>query len=435
IYIKFGPPTGIEKMPEGGSYYRKAREGGGLTYTHPFEVWFYNHIEGVGDGIEIEFVDFSRTNEYRMARDANDKDALLYVPGAGLTDAEHFGTQTRFDRLRTRFMGDVDARGAPGAVGFYALRARDMPMQRLQTLYDLQRPAEIQFKDLEKLVRVRVSYADLPFNFRTDHVQISERAWLVPVTVFFKNRDLTFEAVDEGRTKRATVNLYGQVESLGGRIVYVFEEAVKQDVPADQLQQRLEETAVFQKRFPLEPGRYKLTIVAQDLKSSRLSTIEKAIVVEESDQERLSASSLMLTKEVQPLADDLTLSDPFVIGKYKVIPASDNQFSPGEQFVQAYFEVYNMTLDQTTLEPSPKVELALFGPEGQMFDFTPIDQEFEFVGDRLMVYKTLPFAGLEKGNYKVKFRVTDLISGQVIETEARFELTESSNIQARSANP
>lgn len=70
-----------------------------------------------------------------------------------------------------------------------------------------------------------------------------------------------------------------------------------------------------------------------------------------------------------------------------------------------------------------------------MFDFTPIDQEFEFVGDRLMVYKTLPFAGLEKGNYKVKFRVTDLISGQVIETEARFELTESSNIQARSANP
>ncbi|HSR51778.1 MAG TPA: GWxTD domain-containing protein, partial [Acidobacteriota bacterium] len=47
IYIKFGPPTGIEKMPEGGSYYRKAREGGGLTYTHPFEVWFYNHIEGV----------------------------------------------------------------------------------------------------------------------------------------------------------------------------------------------------------------------------------------------------------------------------------------------------------------------------------------------------------------------------------------------------
>ena len=73
IYILFGPPDGLEKHPEGGTYQRKWEEGGGRTYTYPFEVWFYRHLEGVGPGIEIEFVDASRTNQYRIAMDRSKK--------------------------------------------------------------------------------------------------------------------------------------------------------------------------------------------------------------------------------------------------------------------------------------------------------------------------------------------------------------------------
>ncbi len=32
-------------------------EGGGETSTFPFEVWHYRYLEGVGDNIDIEFVD------------------------------------------------------------------------------------------------------------------------------------------------------------------------------------------------------------------------------------------------------------------------------------------------------------------------------------------------------------------------------------------
>src|SRR2546430_17303048 len=66
-------------------------EGGGSTSTYPFEKWFYRYLPGVGSGIEIEFVDPTGSGEYRIARNPDEKDAMLHVPGAGLTLAEEMG--------------------------------------------------------------------------------------------------------------------------------------------------------------------------------------------------------------------------------------------------------------------------------------------------------------------------------------------------------
>ena len=73
VYIAWGKPDSVESHPSGGSYDRPSYEGGGATTTYPFEIWFYRHLEGVGDGLEIEFVDPTGTGEYRMARNANEK--------------------------------------------------------------------------------------------------------------------------------------------------------------------------------------------------------------------------------------------------------------------------------------------------------------------------------------------------------------------------
>ena len=85
IYITYGPPDEIESHPSGGTYERPMEEGGGTTSTYPFEKWRYRYIEGIGSDINIEFVDPTMTGEYRMTMDPSEKDALLYVPGAGLT--------------------------------------------------------------------------------------------------------------------------------------------------------------------------------------------------------------------------------------------------------------------------------------------------------------------------------------------------------------
>ncbi|MEJ7713818.1 MAG: GWxTD domain-containing protein [Pyrinomonadaceae bacterium] len=99
IYITWGKADEVETHPSGGSYERPSHQGGGSTTTYPFEVWFYRYLPGVGSGIEIEFVDPTGSGEYRIARNPDEKDAMLYVPGAGLTLSEQLGMSSKSDRI------------------------------------------------------------------------------------------------------------------------------------------------------------------------------------------------------------------------------------------------------------------------------------------------------------------------------------------------
>ena len=60
---------------------RPAEEGGGETSTYPFEDWRYRYFEGIGENVELEFVDPTMSGEYKLTMDPSEKDALLYVPG------------------------------------------------------------------------------------------------------------------------------------------------------------------------------------------------------------------------------------------------------------------------------------------------------------------------------------------------------------------
>src|SRR5437764_1216206 len=137
IWIMYGKPDETESHPSGGAYNRESYEGGGSTSTYPFERWFYRYLPGVGSGIEIEFVDPTGSGEYRIARNPDEKDALLHVPGAGLTLAEQMGLADKGDRIAN--LGGI---GTPNYE-----REQDSPFSRLQILTDLQRPPQIRFND------------------------------------------------------------------------------------------------------------------------------------------------------------------------------------------------------------------------------------------------------------------------------------------------
>jgi GWxTD domain-containing protein len=64
IYILYGEPDGKEMHPSGGSFQREFWQGGGATSVYPFERWRYRHIDGIGDDVEIEFVDKTFDGNY-----------------------------------------------------------------------------------------------------------------------------------------------------------------------------------------------------------------------------------------------------------------------------------------------------------------------------------------------------------------------------------
>src|SRR6202142_1566869 len=100
IYIMWGPADEVDSHPTGGNWDRPADQGGGSTTTYPWETWRYRHLEGegLGENVELEFVDPTSTGEYHLTSDPSEKDALLRVPGAGLTQAEAMGLTDKSSR-------------------------------------------------------------------------------------------------------------------------------------------------------------------------------------------------------------------------------------------------------------------------------------------------------------------------------------------------
>src|SRR5262245_51921737 len=157
IYILHGKPDNIESHPSGGTYDRPIEEGGGTTSTYPFEIWRYRYLEGMGNEISLQFVDTTMSGEYHLTIDPGEKDALLHVPGAGLTFDEQFYGRDKSERFNRAGATIGSPLGATGRINAF---------DQIQLYADIFKPPENKFKDLEPLITTKLSYNVLPFNFR-----------------------------------------------------------------------------------------------------------------------------------------------------------------------------------------------------------------------------------------------------------------------------
>src|SRR5437588_2876320 len=249
IYITFGPADEIDSHPSGGSYQRPYEEGGGQTSTYPFEDWRYRYIDGIGTNVNIEFVDTTMSGEYRMTMDPSEKDALLYVPGAGLTMAEQMGMADKTQRFSR-------SDGTHLGTGNQPLPESMNEFTRLEQFAKLQKAPTIKFKDLEAAVNSTVRYNTLPMQVRADYVRITDSTVLTSLTVLFKNNDLNYATKE--KVAKATVNMYGRITSLTRKPVNWFEDTVTSEVPAEMLQQAMKGSQIYSKTIPLTPGSYRL---------------------------------------------------------------------------------------------------------------------------------------------------------------------------------
>ena len=142
IYISYGKPDSIDSHPSGGSYERPMEEGGGNTSTFPFEIWHYRYLEGIGDNIDIEFVDTCMCGDYHMTLDRSEKDALKHTPGAGQTLYEQMGQAKQSERFSGSGLEQL-------GTGPMTSQNQSKQFDRLSQFAQLMAPPVIKFKDME----------------------------------------------------------------------------------------------------------------------------------------------------------------------------------------------------------------------------------------------------------------------------------------------
>jgi GWxTD domain-containing protein len=412
IYIMYGPADEVDSHPSGGSYTRTPEEGGGQTSTYPWETWRYRYIDGIGTNIELEFVDPTMTGEYHLTMDPGEKDALLHVPNAGLTDMEAMGMSTkaaRFQRTDGMTIGQSMG-GTPESMNEFT---------RLDLYAKIWKPPEVKFRDLKAVVTSKISTQLLPFDVRTDFIRVTDETVLTPITVQIAYRDLQFQNKDG--VMHGVMDIYGQLTSLGGRNVNTFEESLVLDVPEHEFQRFVERKAVYQKAIPLRPGRYKLSLVMKDDLNGHMGSMEIGVVVPHFDENKLSNSSLILADLIQPLPTNQVGTGPFVIGGTKVRP-SVNQTFTRDQKLGIYLQVYNLGLDAKTHKPSLDVEYELL-KDGKSLLAQPEDAaKLKDASQQFTLEKQMPLSALQPGKYTVQIKITDNINKQTVLPSTTFQV-------------
>ncbi len=416
-YIIWGPADEIDSHPTGGTYDRPMEEGGGSTSTYPWETWRYRYLEGLGNNVILEFVDPSGSGEYRMTMDPSEKDALLHVPGAGLSLMESMGMASKGDRF-TR----SDGTNLPRSMGGEPASMNEF--SRLEQFAKIQQPPPVKFKDLEALVTSRIVRDQVHFAWRTDFLKVTNDTVLVPVTVQVPNTQLSFTSKDGVHS--ATLNVFGRVSTLTGRVVQTFEEAVSRDFPDSLFQQSVKLQSIYQKAVPLRPGLYRLDLVIKDVHSGNVGVVNSRLQVPRYEDEKLEASSLILADQIEHVPAKQIGAGQFVIGSSKVRPRLEGDFTTQDK-LGIYMQVYNLKPDDKTHKSSATFQYTV-KKSGEKANQAPIMQfketsgDMKQTGDQVTIERLLPLGTLAPGKYSLEVSATDSLANQTISRSAEFTI-------------
>jgi GWxTD domain-containing protein len=412
IYIIWGPPDEIESHPTGGTWDRPMEEGGGSTTTYPWETWRYRYLEGIQENVILEFVDPSSSGEYHLTMDPSEKDALLHVPGAGLSLLESMGLSSKACRF-TR----SDGTNMPVALGGTPASLEEF--NRLELYAKVQRPPQVKYKDLEAIVTSRMVRDSLKFQYRTDFLKVTSDTVLVPISVQVPNNQLSFKSKDGVHS--AELNIFGRVSTLTDKVVQTFEDPVIKDYPDSLFGLAVKQQSIYQKSLPLRPGLYRLDIVVKDVNSGNVGAINTRLAVPRYDEEKLEASTLILADQIERVPAKQIGTGQFVLGSSKVRPKLDASFTTSDK-MGIYLQVYNLKPDEKTHKSDASFVYTVKKGNEQVMQFKETSADMKQTGEQVTIERLLPLATLAPGKYTLEVSATDKLAQTTISRSADFSI-------------
>src|SRR5713226_969410 len=411
IYIIWGPPDEIESHPTGGTYDRPSEQGGGSTTTTPWEMWRYRHLEGIGENIEIEFVDTSGSGEYHITRDPCEKDALAHVPGAGPSLSEMMGQSSKAGRF-----SNINGTTCPMPIG--GTSANMDEFASLDRFFRVQRPPE-RFKDLEEKVSSRIVHSDIHMDYRTYFLRVTSNTVLVPITIQVPNRELSFQS--RQGLHSAVLNLYGRISTPGGVVAQTFEDVISCDFAESLFQSSLNLSSIYQKSVPLRSGLYRLDLVIKDTTSGNLGVFNTVVRVPHFEDDKLDASSLILADQIEPVPSQQIGTGQFVLNSYKVRPRLSREFSSKDK-LGIFLQLYNLKVDDTSHKTDVSVAYRVMRERHEVWRAVETADHLHQGGEQLTIQRYLPVDSLAPGRYTIEVIAIDLLTNETIIRTADFTL-------------
>lgn len=199
-------------------------------------------------------------------------------------------------------------------------------------------------------------------------------------------------------------------------------------VPAELLPQTLDNLNLYWKALPLRPGRYRIDIAIKDVNNpDHVGVWARGIDVPKYDDDRLSASSLILADKMERVPSKEIGAGNFVIGNTFIRPrVCANPVEPAifhrNQKLNFWMQVYNLGLDEKNKQNDATIEYLIIDTASNktILDTQEDSQKLEGRADQLTLEKSLPLASLQPGKYMVKIKIDDSVSKQQIAQSVPF---------------
>ena len=356
------------------------------------------------------------SGEYHMTMDPSEKDALLYVPGAGLTMIRADGP---VDPRRTASTAPTARTSAPART---RCRRACTSSRASRHFAELQRAPAAKFKDLEAAVSSKITYNVLPMLARADFFPATSSQVLTNITLQFNRKDLQFKQVEN--LSRGVINIYARITTMSRRVSNVFEDVVTVEVPTAMLQEASQGISIYQKSVPLAPGMYRLNVVAKDVIGGNMNNYEMALNVPHLDDDKMTASSLVLADVLEKVPTRQIGTGQFVIGSSKVRPRVGESFRQDEK-MGIYMKLYNLGGDEKTHKPQGDItyEILKAADNTKVIEFTEDLSNLEGSSSQMTIEKLLPLKDLAPGRYLLRLKVNDKLRNQTLTQSEEFSIT------------
>jgi hypothetical protein len=298
---------------------------------------------------------------------------------------------------------------------------------RLQQFSNVQKAPPIKFKDLEAVVSSTIRYNILPFQVRVDYFPVTSASVNTSITVVFDRSDLQYKQKDG--IAEAAVELSARIQTQTRKPVgRPMEELLTVPVPAELLGSVITGQSVYNTIRPLQPGKYKLSIVAKDMVSQNVGTYDIALDVPIFDEQELTASSLVLADQLEKVATRSIGQGQFVIGSSKVRPRITESFKQSET-LGIYMQIFNFEPNEDTNKPEGTVayEIVRNGSDEKVLEFEENLSALSGGAAQMVIEKKLKLDSMTPGEYTLKIKVTDSLRDESLTRSAKFKVTQATD--------
>ena len=257
-------------------------------------------------------------------------------------------------------------------------------------------------------------------------MKVTNDTVLVPLTLQIRNRDITFNNKDG--VALGTVNILGRISNLNHKAVYTFEDPVSVQVPTELLALTQNNMSVYWKSIPLRPGLYKIDIVIKDVNNpDHVGTWRRSVNVPKYDDDRLSASSLILADQMERVPSKDIGAGNFVIANTRIRPRVPSGIGLPVTFHRAqslnfWMQVYNLGIDEKSKQNGATIdyEVTDMATNKAVLNAQESTLKLSPNADQVTLEKSMPLASLTPGKYQVTIKVNDGVSKQQIAESAPF---------------